>query len=142
MKTLRIFLISTLLLAPIRVWCAEAANGWQVQAEQAMELIRKNRLEEARRISDQFYPLVPDRGLSRQAYVLLITVLGVTDQEDLVAYLKRAMKAEPNNADHPFNLAVVCATTGKPDIATARIAYARALALGSERDEVFEKLIK
>jgi Tfp pilus assembly protein PilF len=57
-------------------------------------------------------------------------------------HLELAIKSDPNYADAHFNLAVIHATSGPPNIPAARAAYQRARSLGVGADSALETLIK
>ena len=56
--------------------------------------------------------------------------------------LETAILLDPKYADAHFNLAVVLATNDPPDKESAGKYYQQARALGAERDESLEQLIK
>ena len=60
----------------------------------------------------------------------------------LIEEIKRAIEAEPKNANHYFNLAVTYALLLHPDIPAARTAYKTALELAAMHDKQLDELLK
>lgn len=80
------------------------------------------------------------RNAQVQNYIgLALSHKGMSDAAE--AALRKALEIDPKYASAHYNLAVVYVTQKPPSVALARLHYSRALALGMQQNEEFERLL-